>query len=259
MDLSWDRWNASTLLTYFVLLSCVVGKAALMAVNLSWDRWNASALLTSCPVPSSLDQGGAISSAASLGLSYCACSSAASLCNACLGQNSAGASGRRRSVLLLALAVGLALSFQYSLAPAIAGDGHGWWRVARNAPGGKHVYRGWTDGCARYLDQGAGVGRGEEGGEGGGDAAALAGPYGQCIGNAGVYRPTFFSFLFFLCASVATYLRPSLNREVWPAKVRGRGLLGERTQDGLRLTVSTLRLEVLSLSPPGAGLRLPVE
>jgi len=149
--------------------------------------------------------GGAISSTVSLGLTYCACSSASSLCHACLGQTSAHTSGRRRSVLLLALAVLLALVFQYLLAPGIVGDGSGWWNFARKAPGaGKHVLRSWTDGCEQYLD--------------GGEAASLAGPYGQCIGNAGVYRPTFFSFLFFACAAAASYLRPSLNREAWPAK-----------------------------------------
>lgn len=81
----------------------------------------------------------------------------------------------------------------------------------RKTPGvGKRVFHGWTDGCEGYLT---------EADEAGDDAAArIAGPYGQCAGNAGVYRPTFFSFVFFVCASVASYLRPALNREVWPAK-----------------------------------------
>mmetsp|Transcript_42636 Transcript_42636/g.89470 ORF Transcript_42636/g.89470 Transcript_42636/m.89470 type:complete len:489 (+) Transcript_42636:153-1619(+) len=152
--------------------------------------------------------GAAISSTLSLGLTYCACSSASSICNACLGQTSPHTSGRRRSVLLLALSVLLALSFQYSLAPAIVGDESGtWWKIARKGPVGKHVFKGWTDGCDGYLDESEAQG-----------AEALAGPYGQCAGNAGVYRPTFFSFLFFVFAAVASYLRPTLNREVWPAK-----------------------------------------
>ncbi|KAL9185001.1 hypothetical protein ACHAXT_002778 [Thalassiosira profunda] len=154
--------------------------------------------------------GSAISSTISMGLTYCACSSASSICNACLGQTSPHTSGRRRSVLLLALAVLLALTFQYSLAPAILGDGNSWWNVVRKTPGvGKRVFRGWTSGCEQYLpdDQ-----------QGGSDEDKLSGPFGQCAGNAGVYRPTFFSFLFFTFAAVASYLRPSLNREVWPAK-----------------------------------------
>eukprot|EP00584_Thalassiosira_punctigera_P005700 CAMPEP_0172531642 /NCGR_PEP_ID=MMETSP1067-20121228/4962_1 /TAXON_ID=265564 ORGANISM="Thalassiosira punctigera, Strain Tpunct2005C2" /NCGR_SAMPLE_ID=MMETSP1067 /ASSEMBLY_ACC=CAM_ASM_000444 /LENGTH=501 /DNA_ID=CAMNT_0013316041 /DNA_START=107 /DNA_END=1612 /DNA_ORIENTATION=+ len=164
--------------------------------------------------------GSAISSTLSLGLTYCACTSASSICNACLGQTSPNTSGRRRSVLLLALSVLLALTFQYSLAPAILGDDNGWWNALRKTPGvGKHVYKSWTDGCRGYLEE---EGAGEEEviiDEEDGDAAnQLNGPYGQCAGNAGVYRPTLFSFLFFACAAGASYARPSLNREVWPAK-----------------------------------------
>jgi hypothetical protein len=114
-------------------------------------------------------------------------------------------------VLLLALTVLLALTFQYSLAPAILGDDKSWWKVARNTPGvGKHVFKAWTAGCEGYLKEGANAG--------GDDTDLYEGPYGQCAGNAGVYRPTFFSFLFFSAASVASYLRPGLNRQVWPAK-----------------------------------------
>lgn len=75
---------------------------------------------------------------------------------------------------------------------------------------GKHVFSSWTDGCDGYLQDD--VVNGEEA------LSKITGPYGQCAGNAGVYRPTFFSFLFFVFAAVASYLRPSLNREVWPAK-----------------------------------------
>lgn len=42
--------------------------------------------------------------------------------------------------------------------------------------------------------------------------------YQECVGNAGVYRPTFFAFIFFAIASVASYVKPSSNRLVWPAK-----------------------------------------
>lgn len=162
--------------------------------------------------------GSAVSSTLSLGLTYCACTSASSICNACLGRTSPSTSGRRRSVLLLALSVLLALTFQYSVAPAILGDKNGWWNVVRKTPGvGKHVYKGWTDGCEGYLTEAASAAE-HDAEDGGASDALLSGPYGQCAGNAGVYRPTLFSFLFFSCAAAASYLRPSLNREVWPAK-----------------------------------------
>lgn len=67
---------------------------------------------------------------------------------------------------------------------------------------GKRVYQAWTEGCEGHNDI-------EE-------EAQKA--FEQCVGNAGVYRPTFFSFLFFFVASIASYLKPSLNRQVWPAK-----------------------------------------
>ena len=81
-----------------------------------------------------------------------------------------------------------------------------WWNILRKTPGvGKHVVSGWVDGCDQYLEN-------EK------DNGDISGGFEQCAGNAGVYRPTFFSFLFFVSAAVASYLRPSLNREVWPAK-----------------------------------------
>lgn len=115
---------------------------------------------------------------------------------------------------MLILSVVLALTFQYSLAPFILGEenannengggggGRSWWKVFRHTPGvGKHVYESWTRGC-----------------EGGGGANNFNSSLAQCAGNAGVYRPTFFSFLFFTIASIASRLRPSINRQVWPAK-----------------------------------------
>jgi len=162
--------------------------------------------------------GAAISSTLSLGLTYCACTSASSICNACLGQTSANTTGRRRSVLLLVLSVLLALTFQYSLAPAILGDKNSWWNIVRKTPGvGKYVFKSWTNGCEGYLSEIPEAAE-EDAIEGDATDTLLSGPYGQCAGNAGVYRPTFFSFLFFVFAAVASYLRPALNREVWPAK-----------------------------------------
>jgi hypothetical protein len=40
----------------------------------------------------------------------------------------------------------------------------------------------------------------------------------QCAGNAGVLRPMSIATIFFLISAVASKIRPSLNKEVWPAK-----------------------------------------
>lgn len=73
----------------------------------------------------------------------------------------------------------------------------------KSIPGmGKLLYTSWTDTCSKYGD--------------------LDGPkadlYVQCVQNSGVYRPMAVSSLFFALSAVATYMNPSLNREIWPAK-----------------------------------------
>lgn len=140
--------------------------------------------------------GSAISSAVSLSVTYCACSSASSICNACLGSTSPQTTGRRRSVLLLILAVVLSLTFQYSLAPAILEKGQEKWSIIGSTIG-KHVFNSWTSGCEFYS-------REEQ--------------IGQCVANAGVFRPTFLAFIFFVIAAVTSSIRPDFNRHVWPAK-----------------------------------------
>lgn len=49
----------------------------------------------------------------------------------------------------------------------------------------------------------------------------------KCASNAGVYRPTFLSTLYFVINAIATKFSPALNREAWPAKYSlfGFGLL----------------------------------
>lgn len=42
--------------------------------------------------------------------------------------------------------------------------------------------------------------------------------YSRCAGNAGVYRPTSCSTLFFILSALATYTNPMLNKQGWPAK-----------------------------------------
>lgn len=133
----------------------------------------------------------------SLAATYCACTSIGSLCNSCLGSTAAGTTGRKRSVLLLTWAVAIALWFQYQVGPSIV-LGTGWiWNTYKAIPGsGKLVSNAWKAGCEQYEDD----------------------LLGQCAGNAGVYRPMFLAFFFFLFSALATVAQPHLNREAWPAK-----------------------------------------
>lgn len=143
---------------------------------------------------------GAIASTVQLGLAYCCCNTTSSLCNTCLGSTSPGTTGRKRSVLLFTLTITFALLFQYSLAPSVINQ-NGWWKIYSSIPGlGKQMYTSWTNGCEVYDQE---------------DTMDL---FKQCVANAGVYRPTFVSTLFFLISAIATKTNPRLNREGWPAK-----------------------------------------
>jgi len=136
-----------------------------------------------------------------MGLTYCCCNAAGSICNSCLGSTAVGTTGRKRSVLLLTMAIALALWFQYSVGPAIVTQSEtSWvWKTYRWIPGlGKMVYKSWHEPCEAYED----------------DLNLLH----QCAGNAGAYRPTSVATLFFVLSAVATKIQPGLNREVWPAK-----------------------------------------
>ena len=142
----------------------------------------------------------------SLAVLHCCCTSANSLCNACFGTTAVGTTGRKRSVLLLGIAIAFALWFQYSVGPSIVSQ-EGWiWKTYRMIPGtGKLVYHAWRDSCEKYVTET----EDEEEGQ-----ALME----QCAGNAGVFRPTFLTTLYFLANAGATHVVPSLNREAWPAK-----------------------------------------
>lgn len=135
----------------------------------------------------------------SLAATYCVCSAGASLCQSCFGTTAPGTTGRKRSVLLLAIAIIMALWFQYNVGPGIVSQ-TGWvWKSYRVIPGtGKWVYNSWFDSCMQYQDQ----------------PELLE----QCAGNAGVMRPTFLSAFYFGANAIATKIVPSLNKEAWPAK-----------------------------------------
>lgn len=139
--------------------------------------------------------------ALSLAAVYCCCSAGSSLCNSCFGTVQVGTTGRKRSVLLLAMVIATSLWFQYSVGPSIVNQS-GWiWKTYRFIPyAGKLIYSAWYDSCqAQYPDANMEV-------------------IEQCAGNAGVYRSTFLSTFYFLMNAVATKFVPSLNREAWPAK-----------------------------------------
>ena len=147
--------------------------------------------------------------AISMAAVWCFCSAGQSLCQACFGTVAVGTTGRKRSVLLLAMVIATALWFRYSIGPGIAGQ-TGWiGRITRYVPGAKNlVYTAWTDSCTDLEGDEDGLGTVEE-----------------CAGNAGVYRPTFLATLYFLINAVATKHVPTLNREAWPAKYSLFGLL----------------------------------
>jgi len=138
--------------------------------------------------------------AISMAAIYCCCSAGSSLCNSCFGTVAVGTTGRKRSVLLLALVIATALWFQYDVGPSIVSK-QGWiWKISKVIPGTNLVHGAWYDSCdAQYPNASEGV-------------------IEDCAGNAGVYRPTFLSTLYFLVNAVATKFAPTLNREAWPAK-----------------------------------------
>ena len=98
------------------------------------------------------------------------------------------ASGRKRSVLLLILAIVIAFCLQYAVAPAI---------VNFNAPVDNVVSNAWMDGC---------------------DTLATTQQMERCAGNAGVYRSSFSAMIFFFLAGIAVCFKKTANREAWPAK-----------------------------------------
>jgi len=136
----------------------------------------------------------------SLAALYCCCTASNSLCQACFGTTGPGTTGRKRSVLLLTIAIVTALWFQYVVGPSIVSQS-GWiWKSYRAIPGsGKFIYRAWHDDCADvYEDQ----------------PDLLA----QCAGNSGVFRPMFLAFFYFVVNAIVTSVIPHLNKEAWPAK-----------------------------------------
>lgn len=95
-------------------------------------------------------------------------------------------SGRKRSVLLLVVAIAIALAFQYGVA-----------RYIVTVSFSNYVTTAWLDGCEDY------------------ETDALV---ERCAGQAGVYRASFSALVFFLLATIAVACKKTANREAWPAK-----------------------------------------
>ena len=149
-----------------------------------------------------------IFAAAIAGVTWCCCSATASLCGSWCGNDKpstvppSATSGRKRSVLLLAFSVVVALIYQYALAPnfySSPADTTISSQIAAQAAskiGWDYLADAWTSGCDDLSDELTQV----------------------CSGNAGVYRAAAAAFVFFISFGIAAKCRPTANREAWPAK-----------------------------------------
>lgn len=141
-----------------------------------------------------------------MGATWCACTAVGSLLTACCGNDKASSippganSGRKRSVLLMIIAMAISFIFQYWVAVAVveSNDEIEFSATAIVKDQATNFFKdNWLDGCQQYET--------EELRE-------------RCVGNSGVYRAASAATLFFLLAAIAVLCKPSFNREVWPAK-----------------------------------------
>mmetsp|Transcript_19832 Transcript_19832/g.41619 ORF Transcript_19832/g.41619 Transcript_19832/m.41619 type:complete len:470 (-) Transcript_19832:141-1550(-) len=140
-----------------------------------------------------------IIAAAVSGVTWCFCTASASLCSSWCGNDKpstvppSASSGRKRSVLLLAFSVFVALIFQYAVAPRLQED-----QLAANAPYvGELLVEKWTAGCTGKTNP---------------ELVEV------CSGYAGAYRASSSAFAFFCIFAIAAKCRSTANRESWPAK-----------------------------------------
>lgn len=125
------------------------------------------------------------------GVTWCFCTASASLCTSWCGNDKPSTvppsvtSGRKRSVILLAFSVVVALIYQYAFAPNY--DKFRW----------QYLSDAWTSGCEEQVDV---------------ELVKV------CSGNAGVYRASSAAFVFFFILGIAAKCKPTANREAWPAK-----------------------------------------
>lgn len=131
-------------------------------------------------------------------LAWCCCSASCSLLASCCGTEKGAdippgaASGRKRSVFLLMLSIGIAFGFQYGVAPAFLFD------EIRSPGVVNYLRRTWYSDCIEVYG-----------------TYALS---EKCSGNSGVYRVAASDLLFYTLAGIAAYCKPTANREAWAAK-----------------------------------------
>ena len=124
-------------------------------------------------------------------MSWCFCQACTSLLSSCFGNDKpstvppSATSGRKRSVALLILSIGLSLAFQYGVAKQLV-----------ESEINNMVKDAWLDGCDGLSE----------------DLQKV------CAGNNGNFRVSCATFIFFCLAGVAALLKPTANREAWPAK-----------------------------------------
>ena len=91
---------------------------------------------------------------------------------------------------MLLLSIGFALGFQYGLAPALV-----------DMSVGNFIRDAWLDGCEEY-----------------GAFSDTEDLEKSCAGNNGNFRASAATTIFFLVAALAAAVKPTANREAWPAK-----------------------------------------
>lgn len=101
----------------------------------------------------------------------------------CFNDTSAKATGRVRCVLLLAMSVALSLVFQYMLAPELSRSSNNY--ITKIPKLSTYLINAWDCGNS---------------------------------GNFGVYRVCATTTIFFLLSAIGAKIRPTMNREAWPAK-----------------------------------------
>lgn len=141
------------------------------------------------------------------GIAWIFCTAAGSLLASCCGNDKPSTvppgvnSGRKRSILLLLISIGLSLFYQYYVGPALKPES-----IDSYNPVLAYVAESWVDGCEFTTeDQDGNEVYNEELRE-------------KCSGYNGVYRVAGSTLIFYLLAGVAAVCKPSANREAWPAK-----------------------------------------
>jgi hypothetical protein len=90
-----------------------------------------------------------------------------------------------------------AFAFQYALGPDIKPS-----QQTSANPVIRHIADSWISGCEEYII----------------DDDTDSTERQICSGNSGVYRAAGSALLFYVLAAIAAYLKPTANREAWPAK-----------------------------------------